>query len=132
MQESFLRLLHYIEKGEEVKEVEAFLACVARNAFIDLNRRARKHLREDISAEELVRPDPAPGPEQVVANLDYVRRTTHLLDRLAGKRARQVFHLCCFDEMTHVEIAKKLSVSVATVQRDYARAVFVLSMHELG
>lgn len=130
VQEAFVRLLHYIEKGKEVKEIDAFLARVVRNASIDRSRRERKHLREGQSAEELMRSDPDANPVQDAADMEYLRFTACVLDKVVGQRARRVFQLCCFDDMTHAEIAEKLNVSVATVRRDYARAIRVLSMRE--
>jgi RNA polymerase sigma-70 factor (ECF subfamily) len=130
VQEAFLRLLNYIEKGEQVQGAEAFLSRVAINAFIDQGRRERKRVCVDSSVEELVLPDPTANPEQDVVDLEYLRRTANLLDRLVGKRARRVFHLCCFDEMTHTEVGRQLKISVATVQRDYLRALRALAMSE--
>jgi RNA polymerase sigma-70 factor (ECF subfamily) len=130
VQEAFLRLLNYIEKGEQVQGAEAFLNRVVINAFIDLGRRERKRVRVDCSAEELVLPDAKANPEQDVADIEYLRRTANMLDRMVGKRARRVFHLCCFDEMTHTEVGRQLKISVATVQRDYLRALRALSMSE--
>jgi RNA polymerase sigma factor (sigma-70 family) len=85
---------------------------------------------QDLSAYELVTPDPSANPERDVVDLEYLRRTASFLDRAVGKRARQVFHLCCFDEMTHTEVGRQLKISVATVQRDYLRALHALAMIE--
>src|SRR5690606_29344446 len=59
---------------------------------------------------------------------DYalVREAIEILDRLLDGlplRVRKVFLMNRLEEMTHVEIARALGISVATVERDMKRAL---------
>lgn len=56
----------------------------------------------------------------------FVREAIEILDRLLDGlplRVRKVFLMNRLEEMTHVEIARALSISVATVERDMKRAL---------
>jgi RNA polymerase sigma factor (sigma-70 family) len=131
VQEAFVRLLTYIEKGEQVLEPEAFLARAAFNLSVDRKRRERGHLYEKRAVEEFKLPDLAPGPEDEVANEQCLQFTQAVLDRALGERARRVFFLHCFDGLTYPEIARQIGMSTRTVEKDIAKAINVLAVQNL-
>jgi RNA polymerase sigma factor (sigma-70 family) len=131
VQEAFVRLLTYIEKGERVLEPEAFLARAVFNLSIDHTRRQRSHLYERRAVEELSLQSSGPGPDQEAESQEWLQRTQQLLDRGAGPRARRVFFLHCFEGLTYDEIASQIGMSRRTVEKDLAKAINVLSVSNL-
>jgi RNA polymerase sigma factor (sigma-70 family) len=132
VQEAFVRLLTYIEKGEKVLEPEAFVARTAFNLSVDHQRRAREHLYEKRAVEELRLPDIAPGPDEQAADDQCLKLTQETLDASVGERVRRVFFLHCFEGMTYPEIAKQINMSTRTVEKDIAKAINVLSLQNLS
>ncbi len=131
VQEAFVRLLTYIEKGEKVLEPEAFLARATFNLSVDRRRRDRGHLYEKRPVEEFKLPDFAPGPEEEAESEQCLQLTKKLLDDAVGERARRVFFLHCFEGLTYPEIANQINMSTRTVEKDIAKAINVLAVHNL-
>lgn len=128
VQEAYVRLLSYIEKGERVLQPEAFLATVAYNVSVDYRRSQRVHLKEGRPPEKLSLADLAPGPEEAAASEQLVQRTKAILDRALGERASRVFFLHCLDGLTYEEIAKQINWSTRTVEKDLIKAINVLAL----
>jgi RNA polymerase sigma-70 factor (ECF subfamily) len=131
VQEAFVRLLAYIDKGERVAEPEAFVARAVFNLSVDRSRRERTHLYEARALEELALPALTPDPEQEAEGHQCLQRTQALLDSAVGERARRVFFLHCFEGLTYDEIAKQINMSRRTVEKDLAKAINVLSVSTL-
>lgn len=131
VQEAFVRLLTYIDKGERVLEPEAFVARAALNLSVDRSRRDRAHLFEPRAVEELALPALTPNPEEEAQTQQYVRRVQEILDTHLGERARRVFFLHCFEGLTYDEIAQQIRMSRRTVEKDVAKAVNVLALSNL-
>jgi RNA polymerase sigma factor (sigma-70 family) len=131
VQEAFVKLLTYIEKGERVLEPEAFLARAMFNASVDQSRRDHAHLYEGLEIERLSLPALTPGPEDEAANLECLQRTRIILEGALGDRARRVFFLHCFEGLTYDEIAKQIRMSRRTVEKDLARAINVLAVRSV-
>jgi len=131
VQEAFVRLLTYIDRGERVLEPEAFIARAAINLSVDRSRRERAHLYDGRAVEELDLPALAPNPEEELESQQCVQRAQRILDAQLGERARRVFFLHCFEGMTYDEIAKQIKMSRRTVEKDLAKAINVLSVSQL-
>jgi RNA polymerase sigma factor (TIGR02999 family) len=94
---------------------EAMRRILVENARRKLRlKRGGKLERLDIDAVEL----PAPMPDEELLALDEA------LDRLGRKepRAAEVVKLCFFVGLTHVQAAKELGISLATVERTWTFA----------
>jgi RNA polymerase sigma factor (sigma-70 family) len=131
VQEAFVKLLTYIDKGEQVLEPEAFLARAVFNASVDQSRRDHAHLYEGRAVEQLLLQSLAPSPEEEAASQECLQRTQAILDGALGERARRVFFLHCFEGLTYDEIAKQIKMSRRTVEKDLARAINVLAVLSL-
>ena len=132
VQEAFVKMLTYIDKGERVLKTEAFLARAVFNASIDLQRREHTELYESRSMEELLLlPALTASPQEEAENEECLHRTQEILDRALGERARKVFFLHCFEGLTYDEIAKQIKMSRRTVEKDLAKAINVLCVHNL-
>ncbi len=132
VQEAYLRLLTYVKRGEAVAQPEAFLTRTAYNVAIDVRRGSRAHLYDGRPIEKLELVDLAPGPEETVASEDLLKRTQRQLDEVVGERARTVFFLSYYDELSMEQIAKQVNRSVRTVERDLAMALKALCMVDRG
>lgn len=131
VQEAFVRLLTYIDKGEQVLEPEAFVARAALNLSVDRSRRERAHLYERRAVEELALPALTPNPEEQAQSHQCLQQAQELLDAKLGERARRVFFLHCLEGLTYDEIAKQINMSRRTVEKDLAKAINVLSVGSL-
>jgi len=131
VQEAFVRLLTYIDRGQKVLEPEAFVARAVFNLSVDRNRRERTHLYERRGLEELALPAATPNPEEEAESQECLRRTQALLDQALGERVRRVFFLHCFEGLTYDEIARQIGMSRRTVEKDLAKAIHILSVSTL-
>jgi RNA polymerase sigma factor (sigma-70 family) len=128
VQEAYVRLLSYIDRGEKVLQTEAFLARTVINLDVDHARRERAHAFEPLALEELLLIDEKPGPEEDFASEQYVRRIRAILDEAVGERTRTAFFMHCLEGMTYDEIGAQLRMSGRSVERHIAKAVAVLSL----
>ncbi len=95
-----------------------YLLRTALNIAIDIQRRQSRWLStEEIEALDFLA-DPAPGPEQVVAARAEFDSMLDSLKSLSARR-REVFVLAHWENMSKPEIAKRLGVSLRTVEYDF-------------
>lgn len=99
----------------------AYLQRIVRNLVVDRARRAR-HERAFIPLDESALPSIAPEQEQAVALGDLMRRYRAALATLTP-HTRRVFLMHRVDELTYREIARRLGISVATVEYHMSRAL---------
>ena len=121
-QEVFARLLKRAELGE-IANIEGYLFHTAANL---LRERARKAARRpgdtpDIDAD-LADSVEAFSPERILLGREAYARMVEALQELP-ERARTIFVLNRFEELSAAEIARRLGVSVSTVEKDMMRAI---------
>ena len=118
-QDVFVRLLTR-DSLPEIREPRAFLARIAQGLVADQWRRAaieRAWLKTVATMELSV-----PSPEEQIEIVEALVRIDALLGGLTP-RARETFLLSRLEGLTYPEIAKKLSVSLSTVEKDMAAAM---------
>jgi len=121
-QEVFARLLKRAEIGD-IANIEGYLFHTAANL---LRERARKAARRpgdstladpaDVVAVEDI------SPERILLGREAYARMVEALQELP-ERARTIFVLNRFEELSAAEIARRLGVSVSTVEKDMMRAI---------
>ncbi|MFT0866755.1 sigma-70 family RNA polymerase sigma factor [Pseudomonas sp. CAM1A] len=119
-QDTFVRLLK-ARQASPLKEPRAYLSSIARGLMIDQFRRRaleKAYLESLASLPE----QHAPSEEQRLVILDTLERLDLALQRLKP-RARQAFLLAQLDGLSLAQIAQRLDVSRATVERDLAKAL---------
>ena len=131
VQEAYVRLLEYVNRGQQVLEPEAFLAHVAYNVSVDNRRRHSTRLKDSRPLEKILLLELKPGPEDVAATEQCLQQTQELLESALGERARKVFFLHCFDGFTYAEIAQQINMSIRTVEKDLVKALKVLAVADL-
>lgn len=119
VQDTFLRLL----KGQyfdRLREPRAYLSSIARGLMIDQYRRRAIEQAYLESLEHLPERE-VPSEEQRLLIIDTLERLDTLLQRLPI-RVRQAFLLAQLEGLSCPQIAERLDVSRATVERDLAKA----------
>lgn len=113
-QDTFLRLLT-ARPTDHVAEPRAFLTTVAKRVLFT---HWRRHALEQAYLQALAELPQATAPsvEDMALLQEALQAIDHRLNGLPGK-VRQAFLLHRIDEMTHVQIAAAMGVSVASVER---------------
>ena len=104
-----------------VLNARALLFQAARNLCIDQYRR-RELERAYLASIEALPQQEVPSAESRLLILDALERIDRMLDQLKP-RVRQAFLFAQLDGLTCTQIAEKLGVSRATVERDLAKAL---------
>jgi RNA polymerase sigma factor (sigma-70 family) len=127
VQEAFLRLELYCREGHEVVEPEAFLMRTALNLSVSHHRRqqASPIARKSIDSLEFLAATEA--PDEVFAAEERLEHIKRILDAVS-RRARDAFFLHRLGGFSYVEIAKRLGVSVSTIEKDIAGAAAALAL----
>lgn len=117
--------LHLLQRGTiaALEHPRAYLFRIAANLAVDAARKSKTRSRyaED-EMEFLGLAANAASPEAIVEGVMELRQFRAFLSELPPL-CREAFMLNRIDELTHAEIAKRLGVSVRTVDRHMAKAV---------
>ncbi len=117
--------LHLLQRGAiaALEHPRAYLFRIAANLAVDAARKTKTRCRyaED-EIDFLGLAAQSASPEACVEGAMELRAFRASLDELPPP-CREAFLLNRIDELTHAEIAKRLGVSVRTVDRHMARAV---------
>jgi RNA polymerase sigma-70 factor (ECF subfamily) len=123
-QEVFTRLLGRADAEEPVANVEGYLFQIASNL---LKSRARQDMRRraldgDAFGQEWTKGNEELPPERIVLGREACREVATALQELP-ERVRIVFVLNRFEDLSGFEIARRLNVSVSTVEKSMMRAL---------
>ena len=124
VQDAFARLLG-APSLDRVREPEAFLNRIVRNLMIDRSRRLANrttHVPIEDSADLALPPNQTERLE-----LDQMRARYRKIVASLPPRMREVFILHRVDELDYREIAKRLDISVRTVEWHIAEAIIRIS-----
>lgn len=129
VQEVFVQLLRR-SSGEPIERVQQYLFQVAANVLRDhLRRRQTRHLDEHEPYDEEQHDFSTDiSPERVLLGEDAIERVATALQRLP-QRTQDVFFLRAVDRCKHKDIARRLGVSLSTVEKEMADAIAYL--HEV-
>lgn len=120
-QDTFMRLLQ--RTGQlDLQTPRAFLRTIARGLVIDLWRREELH-RAYLETVALLPPAEVPSPEARELLLELLEAIAHMLDGLKPK-VRQAFLLAQCEGMPYQQIAATLGVSLRSVERYIADALY--------
>ena len=118
-QDTFLRLLGKREAAA-LREPRGYLATIARGLLID---RYRRQALEQAYLEALAQQaEPTTiSAETHAIIIETLLAIDRLLDRL-GARTRAIFLLAQIEELSYVDISRRLGVSLPTVKKHLVRA----------
>lgn len=117
-QQTFVQAWRAAGTYDPSRPLGAWLAAIARRAAIDVYRRERRHRSmADIDSYETALVTEPPEVEQIYDVWEVRRAVEDLPDQ-----DREVIRMQHFDELTHAEIAGRLSIPVGTVKSRSYRA----------
>jgi len=125
VQESFLKAIEADRRSAIQKPVH-FLRRIARNTVID---RLRAKRRGDLVFSAAPVPDASDlgaGPERTLIATERLGRAMSIIQHMPPRR-REVFILHRIEELTLSQCAKRMGISVKTVEKHMAEAMVQLS-----
>lgn len=125
VQDAFLEIIAY-SKGREIRKVDNLLSRIVRSVALRRIRDRKKHsgLVWSEAGEGLV--DLAADPERSLIGAQRLQRVMAAIDSMPAKR-REVFLLHRVEEMTYPQIARRVGVSIKTVEKHMHLAMLQLS-----
>ncbi len=119
LQETFIKFWNSREKLDTIDYINSYLYRTAYYTYIDKHRKDKreentldswkyKRLMEAIEEDEDI-------------NLKRIEKLKLVITKLP-KRCQEVFVLCKYENLTHVQIADRLNISPKTVQAQMSRA----------
>jgi len=115
MHDTFVRVLRHRAELARVREPRAYLTTIAKRLL--LNHYRRRSLEQAYIEALAALPEPqAPSPEQQLLILEALHEIDAVLHALPA-RVREAFLLAQLEKLAYDEIARRLDVSVRTVQR---------------
>jgi RNA polymerase sigma factor (sigma-70 family) len=129
IQEAYLRMQTYCNQGRQIREPEAFLVRTALRLHSNVKRHARRHPYVDQAIEDLVLLDPSPAPDEVLEAEWCLKRLRAALDAV-NPRTREIFFMHRLDQMSYVQIAERVGISVSAVEKHIASAMAILMERE--
>lgn len=122
-QEVLARMLRRAQSGP-VENVEGYIFQVAAHLLAERGRmNTRRGAAQAVELDpQLLGQGEEPTPERILQGKQAFERALEALQELP-ERTRTVFMLNRFEDMTGVEIAKALGVSVSTVEKAIMRAI---------
>lgn len=121
LQDTWLRLQSQADDGPAIQSPGAYLMRMATNAAVDIQRRQGQALAYDEISELLELADSAPGPARTAEARSDLASLVTLLNRLP-RRQREVIVLVRWEDMPQKDVARRLGVSLRTVELDLQRA----------
>jgi RNA polymerase sigma factor (sigma-70 family) len=127
IQQAFLKLQEYCERGGQVRQPEGFLLRTVLRLAINARRDQHRELYVDANLEELTQlVDTRPTPEEVLAHDECLERMTRALGSV-GRRTRNIFLMHRLGGMSYLAIAQHLGVTVSAIEKHVASALAVLA-----
>jgi RNA polymerase sigma factor (sigma-70 family) len=126
VQEVFVRLSRREGLAEEVDHFEGYLFATAARVAADVLRvrRSRRAAFHD-PYEDAVHAPPDHSPEEILEGREALGRVVTALRELP-ERTRHVFLLARLEHLRQAEIARRLGVSLSTVEKHLATAIAYL------
>ena len=127
VQDLFVRLLRRADLLS-LDNVDGYVFEAAANMARDRGRyeQARGQGRH-VEIDDLVADSEAPGAEQIVAGKQRLKRMLAALNALPP-RGREVVILRRFENLTYLQISRRLGISVSAVEKHMARAMAALRL----
>lgn len=122
VQELFARLLSRDDLMSGVEHERGYLFSSVRHLATEATRSPQ--WRECPQLPDAADEDGAPSPETLMADRQTIERLVKAVGRLPP-RCREVFVLHKFENMSYAEVARRLGISVGSVEKHMVRALSV-------
>lgn len=129
IQEAFLRMQEYCQKGGQVRQPEGFLVRTVTRLAINARRDNHQKLYSDAKPEDLTYLiDAQPRPDEVLAADECLLRMRAALDA-TSRRTREVFFMHRLDGLSYAQIAQEMNLSLSSIEKMIASAMATLAAH---
>ena len=127
IQDAFLKMQEYCERGGQVRQPEGFLVRTVLRLAANARRDAHRNLYCEEPVENLTLiVDTTPTPDEVLAGDQCLERMRDVLDAVS-RRTRDVFFMQRLDGLSYAQIAQRLGVSISAVEKHIASALAILA-----
>jgi RNA polymerase sigma factor (sigma-70 family) len=127
IQDAFLKMQEYCERGGQVRQPEGFLVRTVLRLAANARRDAHRNLYHEEPVENLTLiVDTTPTPDEVLAGDQCLERMRDALDAVS-RRTRDVFFMQRLDGLSYAQIAQRLGVSISAVEKHIASALAILA-----
>jgi RNA polymerase sigma factor (sigma-70 family) len=127
IQEAFLRMQEYCEKGGQVRQPEGFLVRTVLRLAINARRDEHRDLYCDQKSEDLALIlDTSPMPDEVLAADECLERMRVALDA-ANRRTRDILFMHRLDGLSYAQIAQQTGLSISAIEKHMASALAILA-----
>lgn len=127
IQEAFLKMQEYCERGGQVRQPEGFLMRTVLRLASNARRDAHRELYCDQSVEDFpLLIDTSPTPDEVLAGDQCLQRMREALDAASG-RTRDIFLMQRLDGLSYAQIAERTGLSISAVEKHVASALAILA-----
>jgi RNA polymerase sigma factor (sigma-70 family) len=127
VQDAFLKVQEYCDKGHHVQKPENFLVRTVLRLAINARRDEHRDLYSAERIEDLTLiVDTNPTPDELLARDECLTRMRDALDA-ANRRTRDVFFMHRLDGLSYSQIARHFGVSISAVEKHVARALAILA-----
>ena len=127
IQDAFLKMQEYCERGGQVRQPEGFLVRTVLRLAANARRDAHRNLYCEEPVENLTLiVDTTPTPDEVLAGDQCLERMRDVLDAVS-RRTRDVFFMQRLDGLSYAQIAQRLGVSISAVEKHIATALAILA-----
>ena len=127
IQDAFLKMQEYCERGGQVRQPEGFLVRTVLRLAANARRDAHRNLYCEEPVENLTLiVDTTPTPDEVLAGDQCLERMRDALDAVS-RRTRDVLFMQRLDGLSYAQIAQRLGVSISAVEKHIATALAILA-----
>lgn len=126
IQEAFLKMQEYCERGGQVRQPEGFLMRTVLHLAANARRDAHRDLYCEQQIEDLTLIDASPTPDEVLACDQCLERMQDALDAVS-RRTRDIFFMHRLDGLSYAQIAERIGVSVSAIEKHIASALASLA-----
>lgn len=123
-QETFVRVWQYLEKGEQVENVKAFLYKVANNLIIDQARKKKEERLEEMIESQRMKEPSHPGHKDIERGL-LLKQVLASMQGLPEEQ-QQLITMRFIDDLDPKEIAEALGITANNASVRINRAVAAL------
>jgi RNA polymerase sigma-70 factor (ECF subfamily) len=125
VQDAFVRTLQAGRKNA-IRNPVHLLYRVARNLVVDRLRRRARWAKVTVADPEADALDPVSDPERRLIAAERLRRAIAAIDAMPPRR-REVFLLHRLEELSYVEISRRLGISISAVEKHMRLAMAQLA-----
>ena len=127
IQEAFLRMQEYCEKGGQVRQPEGFLVRTVLRLAINARRDEHRDLYAVQDSEQIAQIlDTGPMPDEVLAAEECLERMRVALDAV-NRRTRDILFMHRLDGLSYAQIAQQTGLSISAIEKHMASALAILA-----